>query len=206
MKAAPPAAALLLLLAGLPATAQAPTPIDLAVASVTLAGPAPWWVEQSPSGPAVVHTLVHNRGATAVAGYQVSYGWQDAAGQTPLAGTAKPANSIDIVRERLEPGQTRIHAFTWKLQPNQEGAGHVVASVQALGGTGAPAEDARPEDNAGSVAVFVARHALRLEPVGAPLQIHPGETLFARLQVVNPGNVPETVNLSLLPRAGPALR
>lgn len=201
----PLAALAVLLLLGPAALAQvpgAPRGPDLEVRSVDVPGQVPIIVDGVlQATPAQVVVSVHNGGAAAVTGYQILYRWVAGGAESPLNGA--PAASLDVREERLDPGQTRTHAFDWTLQPGQAGAGAVKAVVQ-LGGSGQSMVDATPGNNQLGKDVHVGSHGVAVTIDGQGRTIHPGEAIYIRGDVQNLGNVAEPVALQVqLPTGSP---
>lgn len=189
----------------LPATlAQAPAPPgpDLRLVAVELPGGAPSVTDGvRQATPEQILVTVRNAGPGVVTAYQIVYSWVGPGGEMPLNGGA-PA-SVDVREERLEAGQARSHAFDWALQPGQVGPGAIKAVVQA-GGSGQALVDATPGDNQRSRDVHVDSYGIAVTVDGASRLVHPGETIYARGQVQNVGNVPAPVMLqALLPAGSP---
>lgn len=189
------AAMLLFALLSGTAVGQVPQPADVALDAIALGGAAPEWIGATPT-PGEVRVTILNRGATPVA-YRIDLEWVTDAGATPLNGD--PAFSFDVSRQALGPGDRRVHAFPWTLQPGQEGAGHVRAVVQVTDGL-----DSHPDDNRRTLPVFIAVRRLSVRMDLDALDLEPGSTGFFRLHFTNEGNRQEDVALKLAGRLGDA--
>jgi hypothetical protein len=175
---------------------------DLAVVSLRVLDPAPSWIEGQAKGSSI-EVLVANRGNVPVVGYQLRYTWIGGSGEGPL--NEDTARSMDVREETLEPRTERTLTFPWRLQPGQAGQGAVKVVVQL---TAVGATDANPTDNARVTdTMMVPVRAMQVAALGGPQLVRPGEVVFVRFQILNLGNVPESVILSApAPSPGAASR
>ncbi len=183
-------AALILPLLHVPTpAAQTQTPNPLVIQSISIAGPTPEWIFETP-----IHTklqvVVKNTG-TAPISYTVEYDWiQDGRRSTLNEDRVRSMDTGDP----LPGGASQTHNLNWRLQggPGQEryqvGSGQIEVIVEAAQqGTGYLTTKTRN--------VFIPYHNITLTVPGQDQLIRAEETRFFRPTILNHGNVAENVSL-----------
>lgn len=178
-----------------PPTPTPPNPQpDLAVVDLDLAGPTPAWNFGKPTN-STVRVIVTNR-ADAGTTYRLFYYWVNATTLTEEFLNEDDISSFDASEDTPIPKNAqRTHFMTWRVQPNQVGAGFVRAYVEPAGGSDV---DLNWTDNHADHARFIARRMMSLEVNQTDLQIAPGETRFLRVMANNTGNVEIATEVFLL--------
>ncbi|HUR25211.1 MAG TPA: hypothetical protein VM327_04250 [Candidatus Thermoplasmatota archaeon] len=175
---------------------------DLAVTSLTFAGPEPYWTAGEASG-TEVRAVVTNLGS-APAAYQVDYLWIDEEGfAMPLNGYNEAGighSSLDISRTPLGPGEQRTHKVSWTPTEGQDGNGTVLAAVSLANvtGTGERTTEDDYSNNDRRLPTFIAVRAISFDILDRPAVAEPGARGFFRLLVRNDGNMPAPVTFRLV--------
>jgi len=173
-------------------TPHPPAPTDLAVTAFVLRGPVPGWTD-GVGNTTWVQATVTNVGDVP-SSYRLDYHWVDAAGIHPL--DEDESSSVDVGQPLAAHTSYTHPPVQWRLQPGQAGAGAIQAQVHLSDN---PADvDSDPTNDARSIPVFVAVHALSFTPPASGMQIPPDGTGFQRVRVRNDGNVPETLGVTLV--------